>query len=83
MMNKLFEGVRNIDFVGETVTCLGTLQTAILEDLDTNRWNTLAQKTNTASFIRMIGREPVNYAEVQAWVKSLVTKAEGGEVVEL
>lgn len=83
MMNELFKGVKNIDFVGETVTRFGTLQTASLEDLDTDRWNTLAQKSNTTSFIRMVGREPMNYAEVQAWVKGLVTKEEGVAVVEL
>ncbi|MDM5246218.1 MULTISPECIES: hypothetical protein [unclassified Lysinibacillus] len=75
MIKNLFAGVKNVDFVGESFSRIVgqevKMETVVLEELDTSRWNTLAERTNTKSFIRMVGREPVNYAEVQAWVKGL------------
>lgn len=75
MIKSLFDGIKNVGFVGEAeYSVLGQeikMKTVTLEELDTNRWNALAERTNTKSFIRMVGREPVNYEEVQAWVKSL------------
>lgn len=80
IMIEIFESVRNIDFVGaRTYPTAGQavkMQTAILKELDADRWNDLAQRTNTASFIRMTGREPKDYAEVQAWLKSLSVKSQ-------
>lgn len=35
-----------------------------LVDLDTSQWNSLAEKTNTKSFIQAMNRHPVSYAEV-------------------
>ncbi|MCS1390628.1 hypothetical protein NXZ77_03560 [Lysinibacillus boronitolerans] len=56
--------IKNIDFIeGSNI--------AILEEYCTDRWNALAERTNTKSFIRMTGRQPVNYEEVQMWVKGL------------
>lgn len=48
------------------------LQTAVLVDLNAAQWNGLAEKTNTRSFVRMTGKQPVSYAEVQAWMKNLI-----------
>lgn len=85
MIKNLFAGVKNVDLVGESFSrVVGQevkMETVVLEELDTNRWNALAERTNTKSFIRMVGREPVNYAEVQAWVKGLsegTKKADAG-----
>lgn len=56
--------VKNIDFYeGSNV--------AILEDYDAARWNALAERTNTRMFIQLNGRDPVDYAEVQEWVRAL------------
>lgn len=73
-MLKMFKGVKNVVVTGETVTDEGAFKTARLEDYSAARWNDLARRTNTASFIRMTGREPKDYAEVQAWVKGLSAK---------
>lgn len=56
--------LKNIDFYGDS-------NVATLEDYDTVRWNTLAERTNTRMFIQMNGRNPVNYEEVRVWVRSL------------
>lgn len=48
------------------------LQTVVLVDLNTERWNRLAEETNTRSFVRMIGRQPSDYSEVRAWMKNLI-----------
>lgn len=56
--------VKNIDFYGDS-------NMATLEDYDTVRWNALAERTNTRMFIRINGRDPVNYEEVRVWVRSL------------
>lgn len=61
--------IKNIDFMeGSNI--------AILEEYCTDRWNALAERTNTESFIRMTGRQPVNYEEVQTWVKGLSERKE-------
>lgn len=57
--------IKNID----TVT--GSL--GILEDYDTDRWNSLAERTNTRSFIEVNGYEPANYEEVKAWIQSFIS----------
>lgn len=58
------KNVRNIDFIeGYNV--------AILEDYSVERWNSLAERTNTYMFIQMNGRDPLNYEEVRVWVRSL------------
>ena len=56
--------IKNIDFYGDS-------NVATLEDYDAERWNALAERTNTRMFIRMNGRDPVNYEEVRVWVRSL------------
>lgn len=70
--------VANIDYVEEVeYSIVGKetkLKTAILKELDIDRWNSLAERTNTISFERMVGRKPVNYAEVKEWVRSLIEK---------
>lgn len=80
MTKNLFEGVKNFDFVSEAVCDIVGLdvkmKTIVLEELDSDRWNALAERTNTKSFIRMLGREPVNYAEVQTWVRGLSSDKE-------
>ena len=74
-MKKLFD-LKNVNYVGkrsyQTVSGEAKLQTAVLVDLDTARWNELAKKTNTRSFIRMTGKQPSSYAEVQEWMKNLI-----------
>lgn len=61
--------IKNIDFIeGSNI--------AILEEYCTDRWNALAERTNTKSFIRMTGRQPMNYEEVQTWVKGLSERKE-------
>lgn len=54
---------KNIDFYGDS-------NVAILEDYETARWNDLAKRTNTSTFINVHGRNPVDYAEVKSWVIS-------------
>lgn len=74
MIKNLFACIKNVNFVGESFPEIGQevkMETVVLKELDTNHWNSLAERTNTKSFIRMVGRTPVNYAEVQAWVKGL------------
>ena len=56
--------IKNIDFSDN-------LNIAVLEDYDVDRWNALAERTNTRMFIQMNGRDPVNYEEVRVWVRSL------------
>lgn len=58
------KNIKNIDFYGNS-------NVAILEDYNVERWNDLAQRTNTRTFISLHGRNPVNYAEVRSWVCSL------------
>lgn len=58
------KNIKNIDYHGDS-------NIAILEDYDTTRWNELAQRTNTRMFVRMNGRNPVDYEEVRSWVLSL------------
>lgn len=74
-MKTLIEA-RNVKFTGErdyqTAEGEVKMQTAVLVDLNAAQWNGLAEKTNTRSFIRMTGKQPVSYAEVQAWVKNLI-----------
>ncbi|GEM_PF-2829455 len=75
MIKNLFEGIKNVDFVGEVeYDIVGQnvkMKTVVLEELNKDRWNALAERTNTKSFIRMTGKQPNDYAEVQAWVKGL------------
>lgn len=67
---------KNVRYAGEQdyQTAKGEvkMQTAVLVDLNAAQWNGLAEKTNTRSFISMTGRQPVSYAEVQAWMKNLI-----------
>lgn len=58
------KNIKNIDFYGYS-------NVAILEDYSAARWNDLAQRTNTRTFISAHGRDPVNYEEVRSWVRSL------------
>lgn len=80
MIKSLFEDVKNVNFVGEAGYGIAgqdkKMKTVVLEELDMNRWNALAERTNTKSFIRMLGRKPVNYAEVQTWVRGLSSDKE-------
>ncbi len=74
-MTKLFEA-KNVEYVGEELYPVEgskmKLKTAKLVDLNTERWNSLAEKTNTKSFIRMTGKQPVNYTEVKEWMNILI-----------
>ncbi|MFJ7953977.1 hypothetical protein ACIQZG_20970 [Lysinibacillus sp. NPDC096418] len=80
MIKSLFEGVKNVKYVGEAeYDIVGQnvkMKTVVLEELYKDRWNSLAERTNTASFIRMTGKQPKDYAEVQEWVKSLTSGKE-------
>ena len=38
-------------------------------------WNALAKETNTKAFVREMGREPHDYAEVKAWVNACIEAA--------
>ncbi len=61
--------IKNIDFYSGS-------NVAILEDYDVERWNSLAERTNTRMFIKLNGRDPVNYEEVRLWVRSLSEQKE-------
>lgn len=56
--------VKNIDFYSDS-------NMVILEDYSVDRWNSLAERTNTRMFIQLNGRDPVDYEEVRSWVRSL------------
>lgn len=62
MIQKLAEKVNNIDPINSKV--------AILEDYDAARWNDLARRTNTKTFIQLTGRQPRNYEEVLEWFRN-------------
>lgn len=68
--------VKNMQYIGErTYTVDGeqkNLRTMQLVDLDATQWNSLAERTNTRSFIQAMKRQPVSYAEVKLWVSSLI-----------
>lgn len=74
-MTEMIE-VKNMEYVGEQIYPVGgeqmKLRTMVLKDLDAVRWNTLAERENTKSFIRMTGKQPSSYTEVKEWVKGLI-----------
>ena len=74
-MKNLLEA-KNVKYAGNQMVMMAggetLIETNILEDLDATRWNSLAERTNTKSFVRMTGRHPVDYAEVREWVKGLI-----------
>lgn len=73
MIEKLFEGVKNVECNGNMKVDGVILQTVRLQDLSVDRWNSLAEKQNTKMFIELVGRQPRNYEEVRNWVRSLST----------
>lgn len=76
---------KNVEYLGKEVyPVTGSelkLNTAKLVDLNTERWNTLAEKTNTKSFIRMTGKQPEGYAEVKKWMSNLIQDAKKAPAV--
>lgn len=70
--------VKNMEYVGEKVCTVNgkesKLRTMQLVDLNADRWNALAEKTNTRMFVKLTGREPVSYQEVRNWVNDLIAK---------
>ena len=76
-MNQLL-GMKNVEYVGEQMNEVAVQGPAVfkvakLVDLDSTRWNALAEKENTKSFIRMTGKQPSSYEEVKKWVENLIT----------
>lgn len=68
--------VKNMQYIGEQPFTIDgeqkSLRTMQLVDLDTLQWNSLAERTNTRSFIQAMKRQPVSYTEVKLWVSSLI-----------
>lgn len=83
-MTEIIE-VKNMEYVGEQMYPVGgeqmKLQTMVLKELDAVRWNTLAERENTKSFIRMNGKHPSSYTEVKEWVFGLIKGTEKAPAV--
>lgn len=71
---ELFDGVKNVEFEGvkyfEEVGA--DLPVFTLTDIPAERWNAMAEKSNTEAFIKEFSRQPKNYEEVLVWVYSLI-----------
>lgn len=71
----LFDKLKNIDPINSKV--------AILEDYDVARWNNLARRTNTKTFIQLTGRQPRNYEEVLSYFRNEKAVAGNNDLINV